>query len=511
MRLIAVAALLASPALACGPSPDLEALDWYRRFLKADRLTENLEADSVAPIPLPTLLQNATCVAELFDATTKPKEGWGALHHTVLWTETGCELWKAEPVQVRKILQAAGVAPTDEDSVRKAAEAVLALPGMVRFEAKRLEVKGLKAVYREHKLSGAFSCGFMGAYVEDVVLTFDEMGVLADVKKTGIPDLKFDEYFKLAEGDDPFLQDEVHGGKQMIDWNRERLAREASLVADLDHEDPARRDAAECALCDGGIAGREALQKARESSSPEKRGRIDRILRWTAPDWEADAEEQAQSWYDAQLGSETEPWTRQQFAKLDLSGRDLGSVPAKFRFFRGFAVGKAGVNARYDLVLLAKDGTCCFWNGRVEQVAGVLWRTGYRSTEPGALRTAALVAKALPRKAYDPAEELPVEADRAETSGREVRYHEHLMTLLSGRIGTYAEDDVFVFAEDGRLSEVRTTGIHDLTVQDRNRILAEADPWLRLAGFVREDTRAALKRAQEGKKRELPKHEEEGR
>jgi len=276
-----------------------------------------------------------------------------------------------------------------------------------------------------------------------------------------------------------------------------------SLIRQLNSDDAAQRETAQRALEAVGETAREPLHKALDGAGPELKARIERILRWTAAEWEIDAEAVAGEAYDREIGD----WKRKSLAPVELAGDELAPIRGLFRMFRAEALDAHGVNARRDRLLVSKAGDVVFWIGEPVQQRALLERSRILAVDEAGVRRAGSICFAMTRTAWRTGEDEPFEPARLEVSGREAIYHEHTMTLLSGRIGTYREDDVCVFGEDGILEEVRSTGIADLTMEDEYRLLGEADPWLVLDGFVADETRDELEKAQAKKEKKPPRHE----
>ena len=415
--------------------------------------------------------------------------------------------WTGGDDAARSVLGALGLRGTDEASMRKAAAAVLALPEEPGFEPRRAEVRGRTLVYRAHRIDGFFSCGFMGSYTGDITLAFAADGTLETMTRDRDADLRFEEYRKLLKSGDPWLVDDVQGGKDIAEMLDKRDKELDDLVAQLDDEDAAKRDAAERELSRLGQGAKDRVEKAAEGASQERSARCRRILRWIAFEWTGDPAKEARAWYEGEIAE----FKVVSFDELELADPARSYVASRFKFFRGEARDKHNVNARHDLVVIDRLGDVRIWKGGVAELAEVLDRCGLHGRDEANVKLAGGVCIAIPRSAYDAKKHPAPDDGRMEAHERKFVYHHHRIWLGSGVLGGYVEDEVFAFDEASRLSGIETTGIEDFQQKDLSRLLGEADPWLQLTGWVPEDMREELEKAQAKNEKLPPRHSEGGK
>ncbi|MEK7466537.1 MAG: hypothetical protein AAB074_03905 [Planctomycetota bacterium] len=507
------ASVFALPALAGDPEwtidPVAVAKKWFAVELENVKKSD-LEIDLMQPIELRG--PGATAVLgefRFFDARAKiSQENRCDWHSSRIAVKRNGSAWKwtGSVEDLRAVLDACGLRGSDEKGMRAVAAVLLALPDSPGYEDRRVEVSGRTLTYREHRATGYFSCGFAGEWHGDHVFRFDEKGGL-ESSTMGVADMSFEEYRARRKSGDTLFVDEVNGGDEFVKMMDDQEKRVADLVEAFAGEDESKSIEAERQLWHSGGAAEALLEKAFESASPVVKERISRLRRWLAPSWAEDADEAAKKSYAARLPVVEDAWDVQKFDRIELTGAAEPLAPG-YRLYRAECRSKSGAQAKHDLVLGAKDSSQLIWTGEAAQCREILQRCGLVFDGGEFTRTCIGALAALPRRAWDGRKLREVDSARIEVKGRDVIWHEHRMWFGSGVLGGYTEDLVYAFGEDGLLAGVKSTGIPNLTRREMDRILAEADPWLVLEGWVREETRDALQKAQALKEKPAPRHPE---
>ncbi|KAF0241979.1 MAG: hypothetical protein FD180_4171 [Planctomycetota bacterium] len=489
--------------------PEAAAKKWFEGELKALKKAD-LTIDYFSPVELrgsgaPALHARLRFFEARATLSAKDRFDWHAGRIAVKRNGSAWK-WTGSLDDLRVVLDACGIKGTDEKGMRAVAAALVALPDGPGYEDRRAEVSGRTLTYREHRATGFFSCGFAGNWHGEQVFTFDERGGLADLK-IGVEDMSFESYLARRKSGDPLFVDEVNGGEEMVRMIEGQEQRVADLVAAFVGDDEAKALDAERQLWRSGGKIEPLLEKSFEGGSPAVKERISRLRRWLAPAWAEDADESARTAYEKQLPAEQDAWGVLKFDRIELTGAGE-PLSWGYRLFRAECRSKSGVQAKHDLVLCAKDGSLLIWTGEAAQCREILQRCGLVFEGGDFTKKYIGALAALPLRAYDGRKLRFVDPERIEVKGREVIWHEHRMWFGSGVLGGYTEDVIYVFGENGLLDEIKTTGIPNLTKREMDRILGEAEPWLHLEGWVADETRDALQKAQAGKEKSPPRHGE---
>lgn len=212
----------------------------------------------------------------------------------------------------------------------------------------------------------------------------------------------------------------------------------------------------------------------------------------------------------------SEATARERFAKY-LEKEDPGSSIDEFSLQRipregdelvevrrEYTVYRATSNSRrkdgsilIPILLFDRAGGMLVWNGkeRAPALRAILDRCGLRATDEASVRRAGLVCLLMPI-------ENKHEPERVEVSGRTFIYHRHLLVLMSGRLGAYSEDVVMRFDGNGRIESYEVTGFPDLTVEQRDGLTRDPDPWLQVIGAVPDDVKERV--SAKSRERKLP-------
>lgn len=192
----------------------------------------------------------------------------------------------------------------------------------------------------------------------------------------------------------------------------------------------------------------------------------------------------AKKLYEEYLSKHLPGFAVESFEEVPMKGDSLAEVAQWFQVFRAQTTRVEGTYHVHTWVV-GQDDEGGVWEATFESRRDLLDRSGLLATDEVSVRKAGIALLLFPT---------PVEFDaaRVEVQGREFRYHEHRLTLLSGRLGTYTEDVVFRFDESGRLAESTSTGYPDLTAEQAHALLSPPDPWLQLSGFVRDELKKAV-------------------
>jgi hypothetical protein len=274
------------------------------------------------------------------------------------------------------------------------------------------------------------------------------------------------------------------------------------LIRDLDADDARVRDRAEAELIRIGPRVLEAVREALVGARPELRERAVRVIRWVGPDWIIDPAAHVERWYKGYLKAKLPGFKPARMIEVSWTGSEMREVHGKFRFFKAVTNRCKGTSHGHRIVI-DRGGWCRIWSSSLEDIRHVLKVCGLRAeTAADVARVGRICHGLFVFEAISPEEE-----KRMEVQGREFVYHDHTMLLLSGRVGSYSEDRIFRFGPEGRLAAIENTGIPDMTMQDRDRIIDEADPRLRLSGFVGESRLKELRARQKEHKGPLPQHD----
>ncbi|GEM_PF-4796811 len=169
------------------------------------------------------------------------------------------------------------------------------------------------------------------------------------------------------------------------------------------------------------------------------------------------------------------------FERIARKGDELAEVRREYTVFRATTTRQEG-SFRILVLLFDRAGEMSVWEGedRVPALQAILERCELRATDEASVRRAGLVCLLMPVESkYEP--------ERVEVSGRVFIYHQHLLVLMSGRLGVYREDIVVRFDTEGRLESYEVTGYPDLTVEQLHQLTGDPDPWLQVIGAVPDD------------------------
>ncbi|MCE9584091.1 MAG: hypothetical protein K8T20_16530 [Planctomycetes bacterium] len=479
---------------------------WYEGRLKE----EKLELDTITLNPIELRGAGAAAVgAELrfFEArAVKNRDGVFAsdARRIAVKRDGSAWNWEATIDDLRAVLEACGIRATDENGMRAAASAVLSLPDGGGFEARRAEIAGRTLTYHDHRAEGYFGCGFSGTWFGDATLSFDGEGRLASFDPAR-SDMHLGAYREHRKAADPWFVDHVCGGEEFMKGMEAREKQRDDLIAALVGSDEPAGAAAERALSRWGGGIEPLLAAAAATASPAGQARIARVRRWIAPEWVKEADEEAKREYEKRVRAEDAGWEVKEFVPIPLVDA-AAPLSSAWRLFRAHSVLRLNQQGKDERVLVAKDGALFVWTGDVAEGREVLDRAGVRSDGGEQTRVAVAALMAISINPAKAAAVKVVEPERIEVSGRDGIWHAHRMWLGSGVLGGYTEDVVYVFDAEGLLAEERTTGISNFTRGDMDRLLADADPWLTLEGWVPERMAEKLRIAQAAKEKSPPRH-----
>lgn len=218
-------------------------------------------------------------------------------------------------------------------------------------------------------------------------------------------------------------------------------------------------------------------------------------------DWAFDPSERAKKWYETYVQEHHPRYRLAEWKERGWEGKEVEGVG---KFFRRYEAKNETLKEHWkDLeenIWIDREGKCSIWKGDAADLQRILEALGERATDEAGVRRVGGICMSLSDK-------IVMAPERVEIQGRTFIHHQHLLTLLSGRVGTYREDQSFLFDAEGRLAAVKFTGIQDLTVADRERLLDEADPWMIVLGFGAEETVKRLEEKQKSKERKPPHHD----
>ena len=169
------------------------------------------------------------------------------------------------------------------------------------------------------------------------------------------------------------------------------------------------------------------------------------------------------------------------FGCIAREGDELAEVRREYAVYRATTTRREG-SFRIFVLLFDRAGGMLVWEGedRVPALQTILDRCGLQATDEAGVRRAGIVCLLMPvEDKYEP--------ERVGVSGRTFVYHQHLLVLMSGRLGAYREDIVVRFGDDGRLESYEVTGFPDLTVEQLQQLTRDPDPWLQVIGAVPAD------------------------
>ncbi len=505
-----LALLAALPARAGDWNSDAEvaAKRWYEERLKEEK--PGLELESLNPVVLRGT--GADLVAphvRFFEArAVKNRDGqfdWDARRIAVK-RDLKPWRWEGSVEDLCAVLADCGVKATDEKGMNAAAMAVLAVSDGPAFDPARVEIRGRTLTYHDHRAVGYFGCGFAGWWYGDATMRFDASGRLESFD-AGKADMKFDEYRQKRKSGDRWFVDEVQDGEAFAKSADEREKHVEDVLAALVGGDAGKAAAAEQEVRRWGAGAEALLANLEKGASPAAAARLARLRRGWAPDWAKDADEEARRAYEALPAEDYDSWTLREFARIELTGA-AEPLAGAWRLYRADSDSGLGTHAKHDLVLCAKDGSVMVWKGELAQAREVLDRAWLRGGGGEGTARAVAALQALPQSAWRTTKVEAVETERIEVRGRDAIWHEHRMWLGSGVLGGYTEDIEYKFGEDGLLAEIRVTGSETFDVREMERLLAEADPWMKLEGWVPERMAASLKKAQAKKEKSPPRHGE---
>jgi hypothetical protein len=293
------------------------------------------------------------------------------------------------------------------------------------------------------------------------------------------------------------------------------LERIQKLIWKLESRDVEQRRLAEQDLIDVGGAAIELLKRAGIGASQELQQRLDRILRWVSPEWMIDPEATVKAWYEVPLRQKDPHFTVRSVSDITWQEPEMAPVRRLFKLYQHLATFQG--KSHGERILVNRAGDCTLWSGQLEDIRRLLDVCRLRAVGEKDIdqigRICRIIRGAPPHihrgtpKFLLESERL--EPERIEIQNRDFIYHEHSLVSFGGRAGFYEEDLIYHFGEDGRLETIDTTGIapSDFSVKQKEAFLAEADPWLRLWGYVDVDTRDDLRKRQKEKERTPPRHD----
>jgi hypothetical protein len=295
------------------------------------------------------------------------------------------------------------------------------------------------------------------------------------------------------------------------------LERIQKLVWKLESGDAEQRHLAEQELIDVGEAAIETLKRAGIGASPEVQARLDRMLRWVNPEWMIDAEATVKSWYEPRMRRQDPDFKVRSVSDMTWPEPEMAPVRRLFKMYQYSSTYQG--RSWGDRILVNRAGDCTLWSGQlkdIRQLLDVCRLKAVGEKEIDQIGRICRIIRGGPPLIFreNPnfhLESEQIEAERIEIKNREFIYHEHSLLLFGGRAGFYEEDLVYHFGEDGRLESIHTTGISPTDFKakpnQKEEFLAEADPWLRLWGYVDVDTRDDLRKRQQDKERTPPRHD----
>lgn len=203
---------------------------------------------------------------------------------------------------------------------------------------------------------------------------------------------------------------------------------------------------------------------------------------------------QARTLYEEYLKKNLPGFEVEAFDEARIPMEGLEEIWLDFQVFKARTTRVEGTYHAHT-VIVAMRKIEAVWEGMptTEQTRAVVDSQGLTAADEAGVR-------ALGRLCLLLRDGLPLDAARIEVRDRDFVYHAHRLTLLSGRLGTYTEDLVVRFDEEGKLAGIDVTGFPDLTQEQYHSLVADPDPWLQLAGFVPDELkeRVAAKAADRG-------------
>jgi len=306
-------------------------------------------------------------------------------------------------------------------------------------------------------------------------------------------------------------------GPAVPEQEAKELERIQRLLWKLESGDVEQRRLAERELIDVGEAAIELLKRAGLGASKEHQARLDRILRLVNPEWLIDPAATVKSWHEAFLRQQDPRFTFRSMSDITWQEPDMAPVTRVFKLYEYSSTFQG--RSRGDRILVNRAGECRHWRGQLEDIRQLQDDCRLRAVDEKEMdrigRICRIIRGAPPYiKRENPTfllESEQLEAERIEIKNRDFIYHEHSLVLFGGRAGFYEEDLVYHFGEDGKLEMITVTGIPpaDLPAKQKEKeeLLAQADPWLRLWGHVDVDIRDDLRARQKDKERTPPRHD----
>jgi len=291
------------------------------------------------------------------------------------------------------------------------------------------------------------------------------------------------------------------------------LERIQNLIWKLESKEVEQRNLAEQELIDVGGAAIELLKRAGIGASKEVQTRLDRILRWVNPEWMIDPAATVKSWVEPLLRRQDPHLEVRSLTDITWKEAEMAPVTRLFKLYEHLSRFQGRPHA--ERILVDRGGECRRWRGQLEDIRHLLDVCRLRAVgerDMDQIGRICRIIRGAPPHIHRGVPEFLVESERLDPERIEIKnkdfiYHEHSLVVFSDRAGFYEEDLVYHFGEDGRLETINTTGIPpELTAKQREDLLAQADPWLRLWGFVDAETRNDLRKRQKDQERRPPRH-----
>ena len=292
------------------------------------------------------------------------------------------------------------------------------------------------------------------------------------------------------------------------------LERIQKLIWKLESGEVEKRNLAEQELIDVGVPAIELLKRAGLGAGQDVQARLDRILRWVNLEWTIDPAATVKSWYEPSLRRQDPHFEVKSLTDITWQETEMAPVTRLFKLYKHVSTFSGRPHA--ERILLNRGGDCRLWRGQLEDVRHLLDVCRLRATgekEMDQIGRICRIIRGAPPYTTGHGSNFLVESERLdperiEIKNRDFIFHEHSLVVIGDRSGFYEEDLVYHFGEDGRLETINTTGIPpEFTAKQREDLLAEADPWLRVWGYVDVETRNDLRKRQKDKERTPPRHD----